>query len=272
MNKHTCKNPLCHTQPTYGVKKGQATHCIQHKSDDMYNVIHTCAAEDCTKQPSYGLEKNKAIFCNQHKYATMYNVLHVCSVDNCYIQPSFGLVKGKSTHCDEHKSEYMYDVRSTLCFKCSKRATYGYESKLVSCFNHKSDEMKNIIYTKTPKYNTNKETRIKNLLDKNNFVFTHNKQIQNDMGYKYRPDFLFDCETHFVILEVDEFAHESYNKHKELSRMIHISSILSKPTKFIRYNPDNRLYSAKHKKKSLLACITKELEHVSNTDTQYLFY
>ena len=55
-------------------------------------------------------------------------------------------------------------------------------------------------------------------------------------GLKTRPDFLWDCDTHFLILEVDENQHLNYECDRP--RMINISQALGMKTLFIRYNPD----------------------------------
>ena len=54
---------------------------------------------------------------------------------------------------------------------------------------------------------------------------------------KTRPDFLWDCGTHFLVVEVDENKHTSYEC--DIPRMLNISQALGLPTFFIRYNPDN---------------------------------
>lgn len=58
----------------------------------------------------------------------------------------------------------------------------------------------------------------------------------SECGVYNRPDFLFDCGTHFVVLEVDENAHAGYTC--ELARMVNITSTLGMSTVFVRYNPD----------------------------------
>ena len=54
---------------------------------------------------------------------------------------------------------------------------------------------------------------------------------------RYRPDFVFDAGTHFVVLEVDENQHMSYNCDCEQHRMINLSQAMGMPTVFVRYNP-----------------------------------
>ena len=53
-----------------------------------------------------------------------------------------------------------------------------------------------------------------------------------------RPDFMWDADTHWVILEVDENQHLSNPEVCECLRMVNIFSSLGMPVLFIRYNPD----------------------------------
>ena len=63
----------------------------------------------------------------------------------------------------------------------------------------------------------------------------------------YRPDRIYDCNTHFVVVECDEYQHKnksfcsSYRdlKHAELSRMHEIQNACGLPCIFLRWNPDN---------------------------------
>jgi hypothetical protein len=56
--------------------------------------------------------------------------------------------------------------------------------------------------------------------------------------------------------------------------MNNISHSLGLPTKFIRYNPDNKKYSQEQKHQALLETIykNKDLEYIENIEPIYLFY
>ena len=54
-----------------------------------------------------------------------------------------------------------------------------------------------------------------------------------------RPDFQFDCGSHFVYIEVDENQHRSYLCECEQTRMINLVEARGMPVRFIRYNPDS---------------------------------
>ena len=55
---------------------------------------------------------------------------------------------------------------------------------------------------------------------------------------KYRPDFVMDCNTFFIIIELDEFSHKSYDEQCELTRMNIIIYSLGLSCVFLLINPD----------------------------------
>ena len=61
--------------------------------------------------------------------------------------------------------------------------------------------------------------------------FIHNKRV---IGTLYSPDFLWQREAWYVILEVDEYGHRSYSAEKEMQRMCALSIALKKPVVFVR--------------------------------------
>ena len=86
-----------------------------------------------------------------------------------------------------------------------------------------------------PSGHRSKERRVRELFDENGLTYSsHNKAV--DGGY--RPDFVFDAATHFVVVEVDENQHRAYPADVERSRMVSLCRALGRPTFFVRYNPD----------------------------------
>jgi very-short-patch-repair endonuclease len=60
------------------------------------------------------------------------------------------------------------------------------------------------------------EYRVASILKHHNIpVCAHNKVLQ---GTKYRPDFIIRKGSTVVVVEVDEHAHERYDKHREKIR------------------------------------------------------
>jgi very-short-patch-repair endonuclease len=62
---------------------------------------------------------------------------------------------------------------------------------------------------------------------------------------RYRPDIVYDCGTHIVIVEVDEGQHKQYEKNCEEVRMNNITYGFGIPTVFIRFNPDTYVENGK---------------------------
>ena len=122
-----------------------------------------------------------------------------------------------------------------------------------------------------------KEMQIKNLLEKHNIQFIHDKSVSNDCCFRYRPDFVIECTTndniYYIVLEVDEFAHKGYDPYCEERRMDNISISLNLPTKFLRYNPDLKGITKKIKEATLMKRLDVLMNHFDNDlTTEYLFY
>ena len=117
-----------------------------------------------------------------------------------------------------------------------------------------------------------KENKLKTFLELY-YTVTHNKKVNLDQSCQtYFPDFLIDCNNFFIVVEIDEFAHKSYDKNCELIRMNNISFCLGLPTVFIRFNPDFKL-KTENQYKILKSYIDYYLSKpfVNNT-IEYLFY
>jgi hypothetical protein len=71
--------------------------------------------------------------------------------------------------------------------------------------------------------------------------YRHDKGIPDRFckEVRSRTDFLFDCGTHLVELEVDQFEHRNYEESCELARQYNIVAATGLPVHFIRYNPDS---------------------------------
>jgi hypothetical protein len=85
-----------------------------------------------------------------------------------------------------------------------------------------------------------KQNFVKRWLDNNEYKYDScDKVIENSVCGKERPDFVFDCGTHVVILEVDEHQHRERAEECECVRMVNLfHSFGGLPVKFVRYNPD----------------------------------
>jgi hypothetical protein len=215
--------------PSFAKPGEKAVCCKQCREDGMENVkSKKCEVDECITQPSYGFGLGNPIRCKAHALDGMDDVISKkCEVESCTTWPSFGFETGKSVRCKMHALDGMSNVVAKFCMQC-KLFQVWQEPYLCSYCNPNSSS-----YQKT------REDIVKKLLessqDTNNFI--HDKPITGGC-FKYRPDFLYDAATHYVIVEVDEDQHNGYNPECEKIRMINIVGALGMRCIFIRYNPD----------------------------------
>lgn len=122
-----------------------------------------------------------------------------------------------------------------LCLHCNRQArkeqycTLHYPKKC-KCGNVSAGKCASC--TKNKRRSKVHEMNMKNILCTNGIEdFVHNKKL---IGTNISPDFIWERETHFVILEVDEHGHKSYDPQKEQLRMQLISLNLRKMVIFVR--------------------------------------
>ena len=66
---------------------------------------------------------------------------------------------------------------------------------------------------------------------------TYDQPMDTRCG-RERPDFAWDCGTHWVMLEVDENQHQERDCDCEKVRMINVTQTMGMPVYWLRYNPD----------------------------------
>ena len=263
-----CEYQQCLIVSSFGYiinSKKQALRCKEHKLEDMISINQLCKYENCNNRARYNYISEKgSLYCNEHKLKNMIDKnKNICIKEECnnYANYNFKNIK-KAIYCQEHKENLMVDKRQKICKfeSCLTQAYYGTKKdKQLYCVQHKLDTMydyrsprcpqcnlflikhqnKLCSYCNPNKYVKTKELLVYNFLkDKMNFNFIYNKNIGFSCG-NFRPDFKIDCNTHYIIIEVDENQHKQYDKNCELIRMNNIYIANGLPTIFIRFNPDN---------------------------------
>ena len=234
-------NVQCATIPTYGLPNDkQATYCKEHKLYEMIDILSKKCIHinkdkiQCTKQPSFGLPNDKrSSYCNEHKLDGMVNIkskkcIHIDKNGNqCDKYQIYGFKDDKTpSYCNSHKLENMINIVSKRCESCNLYLVSN-GRKLCSYCNPNS--------TKAQK---TKEMEILKLLQETykDKEIVHNKSIGFECG-NFRPDFIIDCGSHNLIIEVDEDQHKTYPKDCEETRLHRIAEALN-PCIIIRYNPD----------------------------------
>jgi hypothetical protein len=226
----------CDKLPNYnfaGQKSG--IRCNDHKEPDMIDVKHrTCV--DCSSRVLYGIPGNIMTCCAQHKKSGMIRKPTTkCTTDNCKEIALYGSDK-QQIHCEDHKIRGEINLIEKECTSCKLPCILNADDLCASC-----DPIKGNIIRLA------KQNIVKNYLDQHDYKYIScDKVINNSECIKERPDFLFDCATHYLVLEVDEHQHNS-NCECEHSRMVNISQALGMPTLFIRFNPDEyKINKVKH--------------------------
>ena len=264
---------FCGKLATWG-REGTATklYCAKHgREKGMVDVNHKeCAVDGCKTRPIYGLEGESAKYCGPHAEEGMINVnAKECAVDECTKQVTHGHEGGPAEYCGPHGRERgMIDVKNKRCASCGLF--------IVSRAPH----LCSYCTPNTSKRQKTREMKIKALLesttDLNNPI--HDKPVGGDCG-KYRPDFRYDALTHFVVVEVDEDQHRSYDSECERIRMINIVQAVGMHCVFVRYNPDAfkidgktvRVYEKK-RHDLLLKTIRECMTSPPTADVVYLYY
>lgn len=263
-----CIELKCNISPSYNYEgEIEALYCDKHKKTNMVNVTkQKCIESGCKIRPNYNYDGMiNAIYCHKHKKTDMVDITHPrCIEIGCKTRPTFGIPGNKEEYCMAHKKKDMISNPKKMCIidNCNGIAIYGPNTKQLRCEKHKEKDDINLIekecngcklpfilnannlcYYCDPensmKVRFAKQNKVKFYLDQHGYKYvTFDKSINNSECIKDRPDFLFDFNTHFVILEVDQNQHRDRVCECEFNRMINISQALGMPTIFLRYNPD----------------------------------
>ena len=239
-----CAHESCMVRPNYnmpGEKRG--LFCVQHRSEFMIDVeCKTCIFENCNKQPRYNVAGIRSgLYCIHHKMNNMVDVVaRYCSFDGCEIlHPSFNYeaIK-KGIFCATHRLQDMVDVNRKKCAThlCDSRLRDNkYENYCFRCYIN--------TYPERP-ITRNYKTRERNVVDNVKSVFPDfdwiSDKIIQDGCSRRRPDLLLDLGFQVIIIEIDEYAHSTYDSLCEARRVDQISQDLyNRNIIFIRFNPDS---------------------------------
>jgi hypothetical protein len=133
-----------------------------------------------------------------------------------------------SKHCENHHLGDEIDLIQRRCVGCGLP---GILDQIGLCGTCDPDLYKRLRLAK--------QKGVKDFCDANHLTYiSYDKMIDHGISCKKRPDFIFKCESHMIVVEVDEDQHMSYQCENEQERMCLISQTLKMKTLFIRYNPD----------------------------------
>jgi hypothetical protein len=268
----TCEHPECKTRPNFN-NEGETNgrFCKTHAPLGMVNVKDkTCEHVGCKTRPNFGFPGQDKLRCKSHIESGMIsNPKRKCVHDKCKEPAMYGIVTPQ--YCEHHKQDNDINWVEKTCVSCGLTCILNKENKCQYC----DPDM----YNKT---RLAKQNQVKRYLDANEFEYIScDKLVEQGECFKYRPDFLIDCNTHFVVLEIDENQHKDRADECETVRMINIFQSLGMSTKFIRYNPDKYCVNKQRKNPSFgtrMNILKKHLEFaikddvVDNISVKYLFF
>lgn len=222
------------TRPSFNLpNESNPTHCSKCRLHDMVNVTHIkCSV--CNTRASYGIPCNVPSRCTKHKDEGMImNPRSKCRIKSCNNTARYGV--SFPLHCELHIKDNDIDLVERKCIKCGKLDILN-EKKL--CMNFCVADEKYKMYQKHQKRDENRilELLVKNIEQQPTLT---DSIVQNDCGDRERPDIIYDCKTHHVIVEIDEHQHKQYCTDGDVKRMknIFMNQYGGSPVIFIRYNP-----------------------------------
>jgi hypothetical protein len=203
-----CKEPNCNIIPCFGLKGEKATHCHEHKTEEMVNVKdRVCEWPECTTRPSFGYPGERQCMCRQHRQENMVDVVH----KQCHLCSTLAMIPKYRGYC----------VRCFIYTFPNEPVTRNYKIK--------EKHLADFITATYPELN-----------------ITFDKPIHGACS-KRRPDCLIELYTHTIIVECDENQHAEYDTICEEARINELyTDLADRSIVFIRFNPDG--YTEKAKK------------------------
>jgi hypothetical protein len=282
----SCIEENCSIIPSYNFEgENKPLFCNIHKKEGMINIrTKYCEKDGCKFTASFNFKNiNTPKYCEKHKENGMVNVKDkICEKEGCKTQCNFGYCGTSPSYCAQHKLDYMIYKPKRTCIGNDEEdskdyAIYGKDEPL-HCEDHKlqgeicwlvkkcsncgrdkellnKDNLCGIccdkpFYEESKRINKVKENimvrYLRNNVKEGNEILAD--RIIDSMCNLYRPDILYDCGSHIVVVECDENQHKNYPwescslnrslEHMEEKRMYEIMVAYGLPAIFLRWNPD----------------------------------
>jgi hypothetical protein len=242
------KNKMCivckKKNPNFNFKeKPFPTHCKDCSEEGMIDIkSRKCIV--CNITACFGYINQPKTHCSRHKLPLMFKKKYYCQNEDCNEIAEYGLEE--PSHCFTHQKENELCLLGQKCKQCHRENELCNKDHI--CLTYCKPTETTLTIKKIIK---KKEALVLAYLDNNlkTDLIPNDDKIIDNSCVKRRPDRLYDCGTHFVIIEVDENQHGFYTDgcsldkiSQENRRMIQILEALSMgivPVIFIRFNPDN---------------------------------
>ena len=191
---------VCHENiACYNYAGNPVRYCFDCKDSDMIDVTHKRCIECKKVRVFYGLPGKQPTHCATHKLVGMIcNPRKKCIIKNCKEMAIYGI--NKQLHCEKHKEDNELNLIERKCESCGLIGILDKHNKCETCNPRLYKRIR-----------LARQQAVKAFLDANNYNYIIYDKIVNNECSKYRPDFLFDANTHYVIVEVDEDQHKGIN-------------------------------------------------------------
>ena len=170
-----------------------------------------------------------------------------CMTDVCNELALYGPSYLGPRHCETHHNpQTEQNLVERICVSCNLLQVLNVDNKCVFCT---PGEFKTRRLAKQGKVRDFLKIQKDNPIlwpDIMKWVST-DTIVEKGICGKERPDFLFDCKTHFIVVECDEHQHRNSQCACEQTRMINVTQSLDMPTFWIRFNPDKWVDEKGHK-------------------------
>ena len=248
-----CEQAGCDKRPAYGSLLKLTSHCATHKTKGMVLRPRTqCSSAGCAALGTHEARGTGARFCEDHASADALNLgifpCAKCGISN--ILDSGLCIDTCAPVTIKYRAAKELRIRSLFA-----QAGHG-DAAEVGVGQEEADTYHRSIFAQAEVGNAVDAAEMGNagnagdtreatepasaaaapVPDPTEFV--HNKTLEGKPCGRERPDFLFDCGTHLVIVEVDENQHSHIPRECEQARMVNLAGVRGMPVTFIRYNPD----------------------------------
>lgn len=242
----------CSTRARYGREVCKPTHCFRHKLPGMTYNYRVCG---CGRYARYGTRQWYPVACSACKTEGMHDVVSAkCRL--CNTIASFGLPKRKPTACSQHRTSAMINRKVRFCSTCrTVAANPKYKPLCARCFAYTYPDDPRVLRLRS------KEHAFMEAVQDVYPNVVRDRIIQGGCSRR-RPDGMIDCNTHTVLIEIDEDQHRSYDDVCENKRVMEIFRDLgSRPLVVIRLNPDGYMLEGKRAQGAFnLTKVTKEIK------------
>ena len=192
-----------------------------------------CTSSDCKTRACHGTLFSRPSRCAKHATGLLPIALlnPKCTANECKERPLWtDQPDNYPLRCEAHQLPTDKNVVERPCSQC------GFAD-----FIREGSVCNTCCLFEVKKRQKTKELMVKVLLEANSIRFVHDLRPEGGCG-KARPDFMIDCGTHIIIIEVDEFQHRrtNYDCRCEQVRTINLfQEFGGLRVLFIRYNPDS---------------------------------